>query len=82
MESFFKLISHQQEQQHSVNVMFPLNCNSVFKHRNSHTPNLNSEEKGIVVRQIHITVSQEEGTCMELGCCRAHRHEGLCLCIT
>jgi hypothetical protein len=72
MERVFKLISHQQVQQRSVNFMLPLNYNSVFEHRNSHTPNLHSEEKGIV-RHIHITVSQERGTCMEVGSCRAHR---------
>lgn len=70
---FFKLVSHQQAQQSSVTFMLPLNYKSVFEHGNSHTPKINYAEKGVVVRQIHITVSQERGVCMEVGSCRAHR---------
>lgn len=76
---FFKLISHQQEQQRSVTFMLPLNYNSVFEHTHL---KLIRRKRGIVVRQIHITLSRKEGYVWRWDPGEHVDNEQPCLCFT
>jgi hypothetical protein len=82
MERVFKLISHQQVQQRSVNFTLPLNYNIVFEHRNSHTHlTLILKKRVQLFGRFTLLFHRKEGHVWRWDPAQ-HIDKGPCLCIT